>query len=67
MSVYTRNGYDSRREYLAAVADDYGVDVETVYAIADTLGAGEDFDGLISALEDYAFAADDLNFLTGLV
>lgn len=62
MSVYTREGYRSRHEYLSSVAGDYGVDVGTVYAIADALGSSEDFDGLISALEDYAFSADDFAF-----
>jgi hypothetical protein len=35
------------------LADDFGVDTETVFAIASILGSGEDFDGLICELEDY--------------
>jgi hypothetical protein len=40
------------------LADDYGLDRSTVYALAGILGSSEDFDGLICALED---AADELS------
>jgi len=53
MNVYQENGYKNRKEYLEGLADDFGLDVETVFSIAGMLGASEDFDGLISALEDY--------------
>jgi hypothetical protein len=36
------------------MAEDYGVDLETVLVMASMLGSSEDFDGLISALEDIA-------------
>lgn len=52
--VYQMNGYNNREEYLACIAEDYGVDLDTVYAIADLLGPNEDFDGLVTALEDLA-------------
>lgn len=52
MSIYTENGYQNRRDYLDSLADDYGVDRATVYTIADLYGPGEDFDGLVTALED---------------
>ena len=52
MSIYTENGYQNRREYLDSLADDYGVERATVYAIADLYGPGEDFDGLVTAIED---------------
>ena len=42
----------TRNEYLESLADEYGVDTETVFAIAKLLGPDEDFDGLISAIED---------------
>ena len=44
---------DERTEYLKSVADDYGVDLYTVRCLADMLGENEDYDGLISALEDF--------------
>ena len=53
MSIYTENGYADRKEYLDNLADDLGIDNGTVYALADVLGESEDFDGLVSALEDY--------------
>jgi hypothetical protein len=58
MSIYTEEGYANRRAYLDSLADDYGLDRSTVYALAGILGSSEDFDGLICALED---AADELS------
>jgi hypothetical protein len=54
MNEYTQQGYTSRADYLASLADDFGVSLDTVYALADLLGPNEDFDGLVTALEDYA-------------
>lgn len=42
-----------RKEYLLGLADDYGVDKYTVFALASMLGESEDYDGLVVALEDY--------------
>lgn len=50
--VYVENGYASRADYLSCLAEDYGVDQQTVQALADLLGPNEDFDGLVSSLED---------------
>jgi hypothetical protein len=58
MSIYTEEGYKSRRDYLDTLATDFGLDRSTVYALAGILGPNEDFDGLICALED---AADELS------
>jgi hypothetical protein len=52
MSAYTDNGYKNRKDYLQCMSEDYGVDLETVLIIADTYGPSEDWDGLISTLED---------------
>jgi len=49
---YQDNGYEDRNDYLSCIADDYGVDLITVRYLADLLGPNEDFDGLISALDD---------------
>lgn len=51
-NIYKENGYANRKEYLDELAEEYGVDNETVYTLASTLGKNEDFDGLISTLED---------------
>ena len=53
MSIYTDNGYTSRADYLAALADEMDIDLDTVLMAADLLGANEDFDGLVTMLEDY--------------
>lgn len=52
MTTYEANGYKDRREYLDSLAEDYGKDA--VYALASVLGASEDFDALVTSLEDYA-------------
>ena len=54
MTTYQREGYDNRRAYLLSLSDDLGVDLKTVLALADLLGPEEDFDGLVTSLEDYA-------------
>jgi len=51
--VYAANGYKDRDDYLDSLADDRGIDITTVDIIADVLGESEDFDGLISALDDF--------------
>lgn len=50
--AYKANGYATRSDYLACLAEDYGLPLETVMVFADTLGPNEDFDGLLSLLED---------------
>ena len=54
MSVYTQYGYNNRTQYLMSISEEYGVDLGTVYAVASMLGENEDFDGLLTSLEDYA-------------
>jgi len=51
-TVYEREGYLSRRNYLETLADEYGLEAETVFSMASILGPNEDFDGLITALQD---------------
>lgn len=46
---------EEREEYLQGLAEDYGVDMYVVRSISDMLGPNEDYDGLVSALEDYAY------------
>jgi len=52
MNAYKENGFNSRRDYLDDLADNAGIDKFIVYALADLLGPSEDFDGLVTALED---------------
>lgn len=51
-NVYTQNGFESRKEYLKNLADEYGLPYRTVVDVADTLGPEEDFDGLVTTLSD---------------
>jgi hypothetical protein len=52
MNDYTANGFKDRRAYLESLCEEY--DRDTVYMLAGLLGSSEDFDGLITSLEDYA-------------
>jgi len=54
MSIYTDNGFENRRDYLRSLAEDYEVDLRKVYLIAELLGPDEDFDGLVSMVQDEA-------------
>lgn len=59
MSIYTNNGYANRAEYLDELRESYG---ELVDILITVLPASEDFDGLVTELED-AFEA---GYLEGL-
>lgn len=49
MTVYTDNGYANRKEYLDELREEYG---ELVDYLIGVLPASEDFDGLVTELED---------------
>ena len=53
MSIYTDNGYADREEYLDELREEYSE--EAVDALITVLPASEDFDGLVTSLEDYCF------------
>jgi len=61
-NIYTRNGYKNREDYLKSVAADYGVPPMVVFELSGMLGDYEDFDGLISSLDDFSMGG----FLDGL-
>lgn len=50
MNIYQENGFKDRRAYLQSLADEYGA--AKVRALLSVLPASEDFDGLVTALED---------------
>lgn len=58
-NIYRNHGYKDRTDYLLNLALEYGVDEETVFSLASVLGPSEDFDGLISSLEDAAHLFED--------
>lgn len=53
MNVYEEQGYKNRTGYLKFLASDLCLPEDIVFALADMLGGGEDFDGLVTALEEY--------------
>lgn len=55
--IYQEKGYKSRKDYLQSLSGEYGISLETIYSLASLLGKDEDFDRLISALED----AEEMN------
>lgn len=52
MTVYQEQGFENRRAYLDSLCEEYPREV--VYALAGLLGPSEDFDGLVTSLEDAA-------------
>ena len=52
--LYLEHDCETREEYLQMLADDNGLDLGAVQALADVLGPTEDFDGLVTACEDAA-------------
>ena len=54
MTIYQEQGYKNRRDYLESLAEDFEIEPSTVFMMAQLLGSSEDFDGLVTALEDYA-------------
>lgn len=55
---YKENGYENRKEYLKAMAEDHGVPYGDVLELAQILGPEEDFDGLVTNLQDYPTELD---------
>lgn len=53
--VYKRKGYANREEYLRGLAEENGVELDVVLAISSMLGPYEDFDGLVSMVEDASY------------
>jgi hypothetical protein len=51
-NIYQQHGYKNREDYLQSLSEEYDVDIEVVYQMADILGEEEDFDGLVTNLED---------------
>ena len=51
-NIYTTNGYIDRNDYLQSLANDFNVPLDQVSMLAYLLGPSEDFDGLLTSLED---------------
>lgn len=52
MNAYQERGFNSRKEYLIDLAETYGVSKAQVFALASMLGESEDFDGLVTSIQD---------------
>ena len=48
-NIYKRNGYENRTDYMENLADEF----EIPFNVVEMLGEEEDFDGLVSVLQDY--------------
>lgn len=51
-NVYQEHGYYNREDYLRCLSEDWDMPFMTVKMLANILGPEEDFDGLVTALED---------------
>ena len=49
---YKKAGYETREDHLNDLAVRYNINPMIISALAEILGDEEDFDGLISAIED---------------
>lgn len=51
-AIIKGQGYENLGEYLESLSENYDVDLEIVYTMADLLGETELFDGLVSMIGD---------------
>jgi hypothetical protein len=54
MTIYQKEGYTDRNDYLNSLADTFDLPIAEVKAIALILGESEDFDGLVTTVQDRA-------------
>jgi hypothetical protein len=52
MTIYQEKGFKNRNHYLRSLAEEYCIDEDTVFVLADMYGPQEDFDGLVTSLQD---------------
>ena len=52
--IYAEHGYRDREDYLRCLADEFEVSFQEVALLSELLGPSEDFDGLRTAIEDFA-------------
>ena len=57
-NIYQEQGFLNRDDYIKALAFDYDVDEDKVYELASIYGEEEDFDGLVTLIEDYVDIVD---------
>ena len=52
ITEFERELNDLRMGYLESLANEYDTDIETVLFMAEILGPSEDFDALVTSLQD---------------
>ena len=52
---YLRKGFQTRKEYLRDLAEQFGMSYKKVLLYADLFGPEEDFDALITSLEEVSY------------
>ena len=57
-NVYQEHGFLNRDNYLQMLAFDYDVDEDTVFELASIHGEEEDFDALLTLLDDYVMMSE---------
>jgi len=54
-NIYKDNGYSDRNDYFVDLSLRFNIDLSSVYALSEVMGKDEDFDGLVSSLDDYQY------------
>lgn len=62
---YQEEGADDRIDYFLNLYFHYGIDVEVTIMLADLLGPEEDFDGLVTTIED-GFEGEGIELVSDL-
>ena len=52
MNIYQEKGFINRNDYLVSLSQEHDISLYIVLELADLLGEDEDFDGLITCLQD---------------
>lgn len=58
--IYQRNGFETRLDYISSLIETYGLPRIVVFQLANLLGAAEDFDGLITELNELSLSPEYL-------
>jgi len=54
MTIYQVKGFKNRIHYIKELALEHGIPVSSVIEVANLLGKDEDFDGLVSMVQEYS-------------
>ena len=51
-TIYEQHGFRNRQDYFEYLSEEYDIDIDIIKSMAEILGPNEDFDGLVTNLED---------------